>query len=219
MYKICTKCESTKDVINFGKDNRTKDGLKVWCKSCRSESNKTHSVKYKERRKELGKTYYQENREKIAQQAKERRQINSERENKRSREWYANNKGEELRKHRREYDKMRRNSDPQFKIAHNLRVRINKAMKNQQKSGSAIRDLGCSISEFIDYLSKRFLPGMSLNNYGQWPIDHIKPLSSFDLNKREEFKKACYYTNLQPLWAIDNRIKHAKIGDYNACRN
>src|ERR1700687_81641 len=189
MYKICTKCESTKDVINFGKDNRTKDGLKVWCKSCRSESNKTHSVKYKERRKELGKTYYQENREKIAQQAKERRQINSERENKRSREWYANNKGEELRKHRREYDKMRRNSDPQFKIAHNLRVRINKAMKNQQKSGSAIRDLGCSISEFIDYLSKRFLPGMSLNNYGQWPIDHIKPLSSFDLNKREEFKK------------------------------
>ena len=44
---------------------------------------------------------------------------------------------------------------------------------------------------------------------GEWQIDHIIPLSS--AITKEEIYKLCYYTNLQPLWKIDNIKKSNKI--------
>lgn len=45
----------------------------------------------------------------------------------------------------------------------------------------------------------------------QWNLDHIYPLSLLDLTAPEDFKKACHYTNLQPMWFIDNIKKGNKI--------
>ena len=93
-----------------------------------------------------------------------------------------------------------------------LRSRLNSAIKRDQKSGSAVKDLGCTIEELKLYLESQFEDNMSWDNHGEWHIDHIKPLASFDLTNEEELKKACNYTNLQPLWAKDNLKKGAKHG-------
>ena len=57
---------------------------------------------------------------------------------------------------------------------------------------------------------KKFVSGMSWENYGKWHIDHIKPCASFNLLEEDEQKKCFHYTNLQPLWAKDNLKKGGK---------
>lgn len=95
------------------------------------------------------------------------------------------------------------------RISRNIRNRVWYAI-NKYRPGSAIKDLGCTVVELKRYLESQFQDGMSWENYGEWHIDHIEPLANFDLTDREQFKKAVHYTNLQPLWAIDNLIKGAK---------
>jgi len=99
-----------------------------------------------------------------------------------------------------------------YKLRKRVRNRLSCAIKNNQKVGSAVRDLGCNIEELKLYLESKWLPGMSWDNWALdgWHIDHIKPLSSFNLENREELKKACHYTNLQPMWAEDNLRKGSK---------
>jgi hypothetical protein len=64
----------------------------------------------------------------------------------------------------------------------------------------------------MEFLEKKFLPGMNWENYGEWHIDHIVPCSSFDLSKSEQQKICFNYSNLQPLWAADNIRKSDSIG-------
>jgi len=88
-----------------------------------------------------------------------------------------------------------------------LRLRLYHALNHNFKSGSAVRDLGCSISGLKLHLESKFQPDMTWDNYGEWHIDHIKPLSKFDLTDRDQLLEACHYTNLQPLWAEENLKK------------
>jgi 5-methylcytosine-specific restriction endonuclease McrA len=71
---------------------------------------------------------------------------------------------------------------------------------------------GCSYDEFKIHIESQFTDDMSWDNYGLkgWHIDHIKPLSGFNLDSQCELKKAWHYTNLQPLWAEDNLKKGSK---------
>lgn len=90
-----------------------------------------------------------------------------------------------------------------------MRSRISMALKGNTKSGGFIELLGCPIRWLRKHLEWQFKPGMSWENYGQWHVDHIRPCASFDLTKLEQQQECFHYTNLQPLWAVENLKKGA----------
>lgn len=204
--KVCLnkKCEQTnpQNFKSFHKNRTTIDGFHKWCKFCRKQESLDYVTKNKEKIKE----YIISNKEKIKVIQRNYREKHKDTLDAKSKKWKENNK-DKHRQNQREYFNKRKKLDINFKLSSRLRTRLWNALKNNQKIGSAIKDLGCTLTELKKYLQNKFQFGMNWENYGEWHIDHIKPLSLFNLTNREEFLKACHYTNLQPLWARDNLIK------------
>ncbi len=124
---------------------------------------------------------------------------------------YRRNNPDKVRESTRKSNQKRKSS-LMWRLAYTLRNRTRLALVNKQKAGSAVADLGCTILEFRAYLESKFSPGMTWRNWSRtgWHLDHIIPLKNFDLSIREEYLKACHYTNIQPMWALDNLKKGAK---------
>jgi hypothetical protein len=204
-------CGQWKDESEFGKRKDSKRGYKSHCNKCRMITE--YEVKKEEVLLER-KEYRKQNIDAINIYQNEYRMTHKQEASDYQREYKKNNR-EKINADRREM----RNNDPNFKIADNLRRRMNLAIKDGRKGGSVIRDLCCSIDELKQHLEKQFHIApktgemMTWANYGYygWHIDHIIPLSSFDLTDREQFLKACHYTNYQPLWAKDNISKGNKL--------
>jgi hypothetical protein len=111
------------------------------------------------------------------------------------------------------YRKKRRLNDINFAFLENTRKRIWSVLKGYTKTDKTKNILGCSLSEFKNYISSKFVDGMSFDNYGKWHLDHIKPCASFDLTCPVQQLACFHYSNLQPLWAKDNLKKGDKIND------
>jgi hypothetical protein len=100
---------------------------------------------------------------------------------------------------------------PEGKAARAVRDSARRAAKlaGQHKPSRSFELLGTDLETFKAYMEAQFLPGMTWENHGLWECDHIVPLASG--KTPEEIWKLCHYTNLQPLWAEDNRRKGAKL--------
>lgn len=105
----------------------------------------------------------------------------------------------------------RRQTDSLYRIKNSLRSRFGIALRNRHltKRCKLSQYLGCTVDELKVHLEKQFKTGMTWFNYGEWHIDHIRPLNS--AQNEEELYKLCHYTNLQPLWALDNIKKGSKF--------
>jgi hypothetical protein len=117
----------------------------------------------------------------------------------------------------RNYCKARQQRDVEYRLAILLRKRLYVALKHDFKNGSAVRDLGCSMTEFKNYILSKFQVGMTWDNWSNsgWHLDHIVPLSKFNLQDRQQFLIANNYTNLQPMWAKHNLSKgNFSVEDY-----
>ena len=205
---ICVHCKIQKESTFFAKSSRKKSGISSWCKTCVIEEGKSKKGKKRKKiydklkRKELTKysnEYYHSNKEKIYNIQK-RYNIKNLIKIKSYRKQYKF-RTKDLRNRQ---EKIRLSRDIIYKIKKRLRTRFYSAIKNNQKGGSAIQDLGCTIPQLKQWLEQQFKPGMTWDNYGQWHIDHIIPLCKFDLSNPKQVKKACHWFNLQPLWAEEN---------------
>lgn len=100
--------------------------------------------------------------------------------------------------------------DPLFRLAAALRRRVSHALRGFAKSARTLELLGCSFEHFKAHLESQFQPGMSWDNYGikGWHVDHKKPCVDFDLTDPIQQKLCFHYSNLQPLFALDNLSKN-----------
>lgn len=203
--KTCSKCQVEKLETEFHFKYKDRGILKSECKSCWS----SRDSNYYNGNKDKKKTYNKEN----ADHIKEVKRV-----------YRENNPGfrgdrKKRRATQNRYTAERYKNDMGFKLSVALRRRLWCAIKGNARSGSAVNDLGCSIEELKTYLENKFYPNprtgevMTWDNWSLkgWHIDHIRPLADFDLTNREDFLKACHYTNLQPLWAKENLKKSNKI--------
>jgi hypothetical protein len=107
------------------------------------------------------------------------------------------------------YIKKLRRINPYQRLIDYYRRRINVVL-HKRKSNHSLKLLGCDLQWLIAWLEIQFQPGMTWDNLGQgWHVDHKKPCASFDLNDRQQQKLCFHWTNLQPLWAVDNLSKGA----------
>jgi hypothetical protein len=191
--KYCSGCEQTKELTEFGKHSGHRDGLASRCKVCKTASAKKYLENNREKERARKRKYLENNPEKV--RASKRK----------------SNQRPEAKKKRRAWHRERRKTDPQFRLACNLRSRVGMALKRKNKSAKTMKLLGCSYMHLQDYLTMRFQPGMTWENYGKWHADHMMPCASFDLEDPEQQRQCFHYTNLQPMWASENISKKDKI--------
>jgi len=60
--------------------------------------------------------------------------------------------------------------------------------------------LGCSYADYKTYIESLFVEGMSWKNTEKWNIDHIRPITTFDLHDHSQQFQCFNYQNTQPLW-------------------
>ena len=203
--KVCSKCGIEKEVCHFHKWKYGPDGYKRECKECRKLETKTYYSNNNEKVKLRVNKYRKSNPDKV----KEVKQLIYKKDKERIllvNKLYRENNREKINEHVRN----RKLNDPIFKLRHSVgnRIRLFLNIKKVTKRNSTFEIIGCTPQELKSHLENQFKDGMSWENQGKWHIDHIIPLSS---GKNEyEIIKLCHYTNLQPLWAIDNIKKGSK---------
>ena len=122
-------------------------------------------------------------------------------------------KGDEVRKYSREWARQKRNKEPSFVLISRLRCRTRSALRtaSARSSTRSVALLGCTRCQLARHIEGMFSDGMSWDNMRLWHVDHIVPVSAFDLTDDEQQRAAFHYTNLQPLWAEDNLRKSNKL--------
>jgi len=214
--KKCSRCGIEKPLTKefFQVNRQSKYGFRPDCKLCVSiyRSNPVFVA----RKKEYNKKYMEENKEKFSAKQREYCYKNKDLISYRTREWYKKNREKAIASALERKKKLLK-SNLQYRIAERIRSRTRNAIKLGYgfKKTSTQELLGCTYEELKTHLESLFLIGMNWNNYGgtkkhnneSWHIDHIIPCASFDLSNINQQRKCFHYTNLQPLWGLDNLKK------------
>ncbi len=213
--KKCTGCNTEKNTTDFYKGRSR-------CKKCDSEKKKKFREENKEKVAKMNKEHYDRRRDAILKQKKEKyannvdaftmknqkyHEQNRERILQRKKEYYQKNKEQIFARMKLKY-----NSDETYKTIASIRRRTRKFLRQNNKFSEFI---GCS----VEYLKKWFEfnfnedanDKMTWENFGEWQIDHVFPLSK--LKNMPENERSVYYSwrNLRPVPRTYNASKSGRI--------
>lgn len=189
--KKCYKCQLNKPLSEYHKDKSKPGGLGGYCNECRQNKNKQNY------NSEYSKIKIKESNYKHQQEWNKRKRD----------EGYFKQYAEGG--YWNEYQKRRRADDPFYSLYINLRSRISNLLTGKTRSQRTQQIIGIPVGEFKVYLESLWSEGMSWDNYGygdgKWVLDHKQPIAS--ATSEAEILTLNHYTNLQPMWFIDNLIK------------
>ena len=124
--------------------------------------------------------------------------------------WRDNNRVK-VRKWARDYERRKRSEDPKYRLSARTRTAVWQLLKERgvKKTNKTFELLDYTIEELMGHLEGLFTEGMNWDNYGEWHVDHKKPMTSFNFTSTDdaEFKECWSLNNLQPLWGPDNLSK------------
>ena len=204
-------------------------------KEYHKQYNKKHYQENKDEHAEKNAKYESEHKEELAEYRKEWREDNKDKCNSYTRKWFSNNKDyakqyrdankDLINKRQSTWVKLKKKSDPEFKIRGAVSQSVIKAMKRvgASKSGSILDFLTYSMADLRGHLETQFEPWMTWDNHGKyncktwddndlatwtWNIDHIIPQSNLPYTSMsdENFQKCWALSNLRPYSAKQNLI-------------
>jgi len=218
---VCVKCNTEKSILRFRK-NRSQ------CKDCNNEIKR---LKYKEdeeyrtTRNEQRRLKYNNNEEhrrlliKRASEFKHNKVIERQKRIAQQQEAIGIDnklckyckviKSKERFRHNRLKCKDCERDEPISTIVRSIRSRILSCLKRKYKH--TIEYLGCNCTFYLDWILNVDTK-YTFENYGkEWHIDHVIPLSKFDLTDEEEQLVAFNWRNTMPLSVKENLSKNNKI--------
>ena len=199
--KCCSICSEIKEISKFvNKKNFCKECRNLRCRENRSKKNKLNLEEFE---KIIGKDNKKCNYcDKIFNKSyfKCRKCLDCKR--KHDNDYNSNPTIKEKKRYKRRYD-------PIAKIKHSVNSRIRLSLKF--KSKKTIEYLGCNTSEYLNWLIKNQTQYTLENSGSEWHIDHVIPLSHFDLENEEQQLIAFNWRNTMPLSVTENLKKGNKI--------
>jgi len=222
--KVCGKCKKCLPASTeyFARKASAKGGLNSQCKKCGAEYTKAWKASNPEHQKQ----WIEANRDAVKIQRAQYRQDNKKKISDYMHQWLAENKNYHAEWSARNRDKRRdscnryherMNRDSQtFRISRSMSSLVKHVLKKSGigKGGKSWVDLvDYSPQELKVHLERQFKKGMTWENYGDWHVDHIRPVISFDIKEAgdDEFRACWSLCNLRPLWAKENIAKGGRI--------
>lgn len=190
--KTCARCKVPKPLEQFGY-RKAKGWRRSPCNLCCAEVARASRAANPERAREMKRAWCAANRKKVKETRARRRQATL----------------EQQREQDRERQRLRRSSDPMYRLRHSVSTHLRKCLKGSKASQRTKDMLGYTASDLKSHLERQFTNGMTWDNYGQWHIDHIQPVASFSFTTPDcpDFKACWALSNIRPLMAAENRAK------------
>lgn len=211
LFKECSRCHEIKAARYFCRNARNPSGLNPPCRACVKVRQDQRYAEHKDKVLEANQRWIVANPEKVAE---------------RRRRWRANNPSYDVewrlrnlevnRERARIRARRRRAASAEIRVSNAISCAIRDQITGKVKNGRKAFDLlGFTFDDLKAHLERQFKPGMSWSNYGLggWEIDHKVPISAHNFSSPDDidFKRCWALSNLQPLWASENRSKQGRL--------
>ena len=175
------------------------------CYECKRNLNKKFYNLHTETIIKINKNSYNNHKDSRLKNSKDWAENNRIRSNEIKNNWKINHREQHLQQARNYANNKRK--DPYKRISMNMSKAIWNCLKHNKNNTTWLKFVDFTLNDLIKHLENKFTAEMTWENYGTyWHVDHVKPLSWFDLET--QFNDAWALSNLQPLEATKNLSKN-----------